>query len=245
MKRLAIALVGCLLLSASGPAAPARDSRFALVELFTSEGCSSCPPADQLLSRLSADAKRSGDPVAALSFHVTYWNRLGWTDRFSDESFTRRQGAYAKQMGLGSVYTPQVVVDGDHECVGSDAPSVERAVRAALSRSRSTGITMKLTPDGDGIDAECVVTGAPEGSVLWVAWADQEDSSSPDRGENEGRSLHHVNVVRTLERTAIRAGGSTTTVHLRRPGDPPGSVIAWVQRGDAGLVLTGSISPVR
>lgn len=245
MKRLAIAAFLCLLLSASGPAPPARPARFALVELFTSEGCSSCPPADHLLAQLSADAKRSGDPVATLSFHVTYWNRLGWTDRFSDEAFTRRQGAYAKRLGLRSVYTPQIVVDGDQEFVGSDAGSVEHAVRAALSRSRATGITVKVHSNAGGIDADCAVTGAPEGSVLWVAWADAEDSSSPDRGENQGRQLHHVNVIRALERASIHAGASTTTVHLDRPGDPAGSVIAWVQHGDAGSVLAGSVTPVR
>ena len=240
-----MAVVACLFLSPSGLAAPAHPSRFALVELFTSEGCSSCPPADQVLARLSADAKRSGDPVVALSFHVTYWNHLGWTERFSDEAFTRRQGAYAKRLGLRSVYTPQIVVDGDQEFVGSDEAAVERAVRAALSRSRATGITVKVHSNAGGIDADCAVTGAPEGSVLWVTWADAEDSSSPDRGENEGRQLHHVNVIRALERASIHAGASTTTVHVGRPGDPPGSVIAWVQHGDAGSVLAGSVTPVR
>jgi hypothetical protein len=226
------------------PVVPATAARFALVELFTSEGCSSCPPADDLLAQLSADAARSGQPVAALSFHVTYWNRLGWTDRFSDEAFTKRQGAYAKQLALQSLYTPQMVVDGEHQFVGSDQSSVKDAVRAALARSRSTRLVLKARPDRDGVTASCDVAGAPDGSVLWVAWADAEDSSSPDRGENEGRRLHHVNVVRALESTPIRTGASTSTVHLRRPADGAGSVVAWVQRGDVGPVLAGAVTSI-
>src|SRR5258705_7202382 len=189
MRRLTIATLACLWLSAPAPGSPAAPSRFALVELFTSEGCSSCPPADDLLAQLSADAVRSGEPVAALSFHVTYWNRLGWTDRFSDEAFTKRQGAYAKQLELRSLYTPQMVVDGEHEFVGSDEDAVKGAVRAALARSRSTRLTLKARPDRDRITASCEVAGAPEGSVLWGAGADAEDASSPNRGENEGRHL--------------------------------------------------------
>jgi hypothetical protein len=244
MRRLTIATLACLCLPAPAQVSHATPARFALVELFTSEGCSSCPPADNLLARLSADAARSGEPVAALSFHVTYWNRLGWTDRFSDEAFTKRQGAYAKQLALQSLYTPQMVVDGEHEFVGSDEESVKGAVRTALSRSRSTRLTLKARPDRGGITASCDVAGAPEGSVLWVAWADAEESSSPDRGENEGRQLHHVNVVRALERTPIRIGASTSAVHLRRPADVAGSVVAWVQRGDVGPVLAGAVTPV-
>jgi hypothetical protein len=244
MHRLTIATLACLCLSASAPVSPAAPARFALVELFTSEGCSSCPPADDLLAQLSADAARSGTPLAALSFHVTYWNRLGWTDRFSDEAFTRRQGAYAKQLALRSLYTPQMVVDGEHEFVGSDDEAVKGAVRAALARSRAARITVKARPDRDGITASCDVAGAPGGSVLWVAWAEAEESSSPDRGENQGRHLHHVNVVRTLERATIRTGASTSTVHLRRPADVAGSVVAWLQRGDVGPVLAGVVIPV-
>jgi hypothetical protein len=244
MRRLTIATLACLCLSAPAPVAPATPARFALVELFTSEGCSSCPPADDLLAQLSADAARSGQPVVALSFHVTYWNRLGWTDRFSDEAFTKRQGAYAKELALQSLYTPQMVVDGEHQFVGSDESSVKDAVRAALARSRSTRLTLTARPDRDGVTASCDVAGAPEGSVLWVAWADAEDSSAPDRGENEGLRLHHVNVVRALERAPIRTGASTSTVHLRRPANAAGSVVAWVQRGDVGPVLGGVVTSI-
>jgi len=222
------------------PGASSTPTRFALVELFTSEGCSSCPPADALLARLAADAAHAGEPIAALSFHVTYWNQLGWTDRFSDEAYTRRQGAYARRFALQSMYTPQMVVDGASEFVGSNSAVAERAVRDALARTRSTSVTLDAHPDQGGISATCHVTSAPEGSVLWVAWADAEEASAPDRGENEGRKLRHVNVVRALERIPIEHGAYTGAVHLARPEAVPGRVVAWVQQGDVGAVLAGA-----
>src|SRR5207344_36570 len=109
------ALVPSLVILAAGashsaPTAP-PDHGIALVELFTSEGCSSCPRADALLERLAADAATSGRPVYCLSFHVDYWDHLGWKDRFSSAAFTERQGEYAKRLGATSLYTPQMVVN--------------------------------------------------------------------------------------------------------------------------------------
>jgi len=244
MKLLTLTAIAGLCLATSGPDAPPAPSRFALVELFTSEGCSSCPPADDLLARLSADAARSGEQIAALSFHVTYWNRLGWMDRFSDQVFTDRQDAYAERFSLQSLYTPQMVVDGEQQFVGSNAAAVEREVHAALARSRSARITVEARPDRQGVAATCHVAGAPEGSVLWVAWADSSDASSPDKGENQGRRLRHANVVRALERRPIRGGAYAGAIHLRRPESVPGSVVAWLQLGDVGPVLGGVVTPV-
>lgn len=221
-------------------AGSATSSRFALVELFTSEGCSSCPPADALLSRLAADAARTGEPVVALSFHVTYWDHLGWRDRFSDEAYTQRQGAYARRFSLESLYTPQMVVDGQHEFVGSNAAAAERAVNEALARPRATEVVLEARPEDGGVTATYRVAHAPAGSVLWVAWADADAASAPNRGENQGRQLHHVNVVRALERVPIRGGANGGSVRLERPAAVPGSVVAWVQRGDAGEVLAGA-----
>jgi len=242
MTRLPLAAIAGLALVASAPGAPAAPARFALVELYTSEGCSSCPPADALLAKLSADAALAGTPVAALSFHVTYWNQLGWADRFSDDAFTKRQGAYARRLGVQSLYTPQMIVDGDHEFVGSNAAAADRAVHDALARTRSTSLALEARPDRDGITAACRVAAAPPGSVLWVAWADAAHESAPDHGENQGRRLHHVNVVRSLERVPIEGGAYAGSVHLRRPEAVAGTVVAWVQRGDVGPVLAGATS---
>src|SRR5439155_1000874 len=135
--RVGAAVAACALLCGAAATAPktpdhgatagADSAGFALLELFTSEGCSSCPPADALLARLASEARRSGRRVYALSFHVDYWDRLGWKDRFSSAAFTQRQGDYARRFRLASLYTPQLVVNGAQEIVGSDAPRVEVA----------------------------------------------------------------------------------------------------------------------
>ena len=229
--------------------APATDpgsppSTVVIPELFTSEGCSSCPPADQLLARLAADAARAGDPVATLAFHVTYWNDLGWRDRFSAAAYTKRQEAYARRLELPSLYTPQMVVDGERQFVGSNASEAETAVRAALARTRTIAVTLEAQSDRDSVTARCRVAGAPAGAVLWVAWADAEDASAPDAGENDGIKLRHVHVVRALQRTPIAGGSFAGAVRLERPENVPGAVVAWVQSGDVGAVLAGAMTPV-
>jgi hypothetical protein len=230
MRRHTIAVLTCLCLSTPVPVSPAAPTRFALVELFTSEGCSSCPPADHLLAQLSADAARSVSRSPRFRFASPTGTASG--DRsLPDEAFTKRQGAYARQLALSSLYTPQMVIDGEHGAVGSNEAAVKDALRAALARPRSTRLTLKARQEGDGITATCVVTSAPDSSVLWVAWADGGLIVAGQRRE-PGRRLRHVNVVRTLNRTPIRGAQATATVHLRRPANVAGSVVAWAQRGD-------------
>jgi hypothetical protein len=116
--RPAAILTAVLLLAAA--TAFARPAPFAVVELFTSEGCSSCPPADRLLARIADEAAHSGQPVYALAFHVGYWDRLEWSDRFADPAFSRRQERYAAALGMPAVYTPEMIVNGRASFVGSD-----------------------------------------------------------------------------------------------------------------------------
>jgi hypothetical protein len=207
----------------------------ALVELFTSEGCSSCPPADALLAQLS-----SRDDVLALSFHVTYWDRLGWRDPFSNETFTRRQSDYAHAFGLQSLYTPQMVVDGRTQFVGSNRAAAGDAIRDALERSHGTEISMSTRASRTSITATLRVEHGPPNAVLFVAWADAERTSTPDRGENDGARLRHVGVVRDLERVALRGGRFEGVVHLTRPEAVAGSVVAWVQRDGGAAAEPGS-----
>ena len=204
----------------------------ALVELYTSEGCSSCPPADALLAELSAH----GD-VVALSFHVTYWDRLGWRDPFSDSTSTARQHAYAERFKLGSLYTPQMVVGGRKQFVGSDRAAAAEAIRGALSRPENAEMLLGTRVDGSSVMATVRVENAARDAVLFVAWADAERTSSPDRGENHGARLRHVAVVRELERIALQGGRYDGVVRLTRPERVAGAVVAWVQRGDSGDVL--------
>jgi hypothetical protein len=169
-----------------------------VVELFTSEGCSSCPPADALLAELA----RHPD-VLALSFHVDYWDRLGWKDPYSSRAATDRQNRYATLLHLATIYTPQIVVDGRWEAVGSDRADVEHALDLARRGRPEVPVTLainhgqaqiKLGPGGDGAVA----------SVLLIGF-DRRHVTSVKRGENGGRTLAHVDVVRGVEEIAPRS----------------------------------------
>jgi hypothetical protein len=231
--------------AAPGRAAPSTGAAgFALLELFTSEGCSSCPPADALLARLVSESRDSGRRVYALSFHVDYWDRLGWKDRFSSAAWSRRQGEYARRFDLGSLYTPQLVVNGAKEMVGSDAAQVEAALHAALARAARVPVTVHATARGLDVSVRCKVEQAPAGAVLFLAWVDATASSAPDNGENRGRALHHVNVVRDL-RSVPLDHPFDGAVELKRPEIRDGAVIAWVQEAGAGAVVGAATSDVR
>ena len=182
-----------------GIAAARAGERPVLVELFTSEGCSSCPPADALLAEL---ASRPG--VLALSFHVDYWDRLGWKDPFSSHEATQRQERYATLLDLTTVYTPQIVVDGTWQAVGSDRADVEHALDLARRDRQEVPITLALAQGqaqiklGPGSDAAAA-------SVLLIGF-DLRHVTAVKRGENAGRTLPHVDVVRGVEEIARYSG---------------------------------------
>jgi hypothetical protein len=175
----------CLALAAAPIAAAERPT---VVELFTSEGCSSCPPADALLAELA----RRPD-ILALSFHVDYWDRLGWKDPFSSAAATARQQHYAA-LGVGSVYTPQIVVDGRWQAVGSDRGEVEQALAAAAGAPAAVPVMLTVNHGQARVTLGSGGEKAP-GSVLLIAF-DRQHVDAVERGENEGRTLTHVDVVR-------------------------------------------------
>lgn len=185
-----------LLAAASVPApAPAPAATPVLVELFTSEGCSSCPPADRLLARLAAEQSVPGALVVPLSLHVDYWNRLGWEDPFSSRTFTERQGTYAARFGSsGRVYTPQMVVDGRTEFVGSDERAARRAIEAAAKEPRAF---VRAASAGAG-SVRVTVAGAVPGADVVLAVVEDGLSSDVTRGENAGKKLPHAAVARAL-----------------------------------------------
>jgi hypothetical protein len=194
-----VALLQATALSGETPRAPV------LVELFTSEGCSSCPPADVLLQKLADDT--SGAPVIALGEHVDYWDRQGWKDRFSSAALTARQQVYAAHFNIDSVYTPQMVVDGRAELVGSDAGAALRAIERAAAQPHGV---VRIAPDAQRsgtsssrVAATIEVSNLPavSGAVhadLVVAITEDDLSSNVTRGENHGRVLKHAAVVRRL-----------------------------------------------
>ena len=178
-----------------------------LVELFTSEGCSSCPPADEVLTRLDQQQPVPGAEVIALSEHVDYWNRLGWVDPYSSAEFSRRQGEYADAFKIDGNYTPQMIVDGRAEFVGSNVSKARDAiVKAALAPKATVQITRSNNSPGtktDVIPLQVRVENLPllfNGGTVEVLLAITEDGlrSSVLRGENGGRLLKHTAVVRRL-----------------------------------------------
>jgi len=181
----------------------------AVVELFTSEGCSSCPPADTLLAKLEELQPVQGVEVIALEEHVDYWNHDGWTDPFSSEDFTFRQERYAQVFGNSSVYTPQMIVDGQREFVGSRGHDAREAVGEAARHPR-TDVAIALENAGaDGSQPFAIsagkLTGATPGDTaeVWLAVTEKGLHSNVTRGENAGEDLHHASVVRTLRKIGV------------------------------------------
>ena len=203
----------------SATSAPDTASVPVLVELFTSEGCSSCPPADALLSRLGRTQPVPGADIIPLEEHVDYWDRLGWKDPFSSEAATARQSEYGEAFGGSQVYTPQMIVDGRKEFVGSSDTDAVRAIRAA---SQAPKLAIQLfweMGDNLAIHIEPLTNEAKgEGQQLYLAIAENMLHSDVKRGENAGRALAHNGVVRQLlplgKIDAAPAGfSSTTAVH--------------------------------
>jgi len=177
--------------SATGPRQPV------LLELFTSEGCSSCPPADRLLEIFDRTQPVAGAELIVLSEHVDYWNRLGWTDPFSSALFTQRQQNYVTRLRLDSAYTPQLVIDGQKDVVGSD----ERAARSTILKAEThskAAIDLRAQHSGADVKVEIRVTGGGRETDVYVVLADDHARSQVTHGENSGHTLHHVAVARTL-----------------------------------------------
>lgn len=225
-----------LMLALGAPSAP----RPVIVELFTSEGCSSCPPADEVLRRLESQPV-PGAEVITLGFHVDYWDNLGWRDRFSDAAFTARQAAYARAFHQSSVYTPEMVVDGRTSFVGSaQGPAVD-AIRAAAQRP-SAPIEVKV--EGAALKIHLPDPSALGGAMLWLAITEDGLASDVQRGENGGRRLHHGAVVRRLK----RLGPALDTV---APLDLPGAwnrgqlrAVVFAQDGSSLAILGAASIPL-
>jgi len=214
-----LALLGSLIFMSSPTAAGTRP---VVVELFTSQGCSSCPPADSLLGELA----RNSD-VVALGFHISYWDGLGWKDPFSSQSSTDRQRTYARLLEIGQVYTPQIIVDGSLEMVGSDRAKV----LAALNDARAEVIA----PVTFAADRRSVTIGAGDarGAVLLVRFA-QERTTRVVRGENARRTLQDANAVESLSSL-----GSWEGSLLRFAIEPPAAgegIAVLVQAADGRML---------
>ncbi len=197
---LARILIAALLLMYHG-AAVAAGKPLTVVELYTSQGCAACPPANAFLAEL---AEQEG--LLALSFHVDYWNYLGWEDPFSSAVYSERQRQYAVYFDSRNVYTPQMVIQGTHQTVGSNRPEVKRAISAAASLPR---IDMVLTTGDGGVTISLPAAALADSAKVFVVTFDDERITAVKRGENRGKELRSRNVVRYLKQVADWDGKAT------------------------------------
>jgi hypothetical protein len=227
-------------------AAPARTP--VLVELFTSEGCSSCPPADALLARLLQQQPVPTADIIVLEEHVDYWESLGWHDRFSSHQFTDRQTSYAHALNIEGDYTPQMVVDGTAQFVGNDST---QALRAITTAAKTPKPALKLSPRmldsgrlSDSV-ANASVVALPKAD-LYAALIETMASTDVKRGENGGRTLHHVSVVRAMQKVGTSEQlANPLFFSFAIPKDsviPNLRVVAFVQRASQGSVLAAATS---
>ena len=201
-----------------------------LVELFTSEGCSSCPPADRLLQQLDARA-------IVLSEHVDYWDHQGWKDPFSSHTLTQRQAAYGRQFGLDSVYTPEMVIDGAEEFNGSDGA---RAVAEISRASRRKKAEVRLSRSGAAVLVE--VDSAPAPADVLLALAQDSGMSQVSGGENRGRQLRHVAILQSLRKigSVKRDAAFRAEVELPRAASAQ-RIIVFLQESDLGRICGAAL----
>ncbi|SRR5258708_363794 len=239
------------------PAAEARKSSIrsspVLVELFTSEGCSSCPPADRLLQDLERQQPVPGASLIVLSEHVDYWNHDGWRDPFSSSLLTDRQNSYVTHFGLNSAYTPQMIVDGNAEFVGNSSQQANSAFQKALSANKTDVRVSSISVDGTTlrahVDAGVLPAHGPSHAEVFVVVALNHAESQVLAGENGGHRLTHVGVVRSLTKLGTVDTKKSFDADVRlalNPTDDPANlrVVAFVQASGPGKVLGATMQPV-
>lgn len=237
MKRICLlAALGLTLLSAG----IASEGAPVLVELFTSEGCSSCPPADTLLQKLDRGQPVGGAQAIVLSEHVDYWNRIGWVDPYSSSAFSARQQGYARRFNTSGPYTPQMVVNGRIEFVGSDARAAESAIRDEARRLR-TEIRIGAGEKTATVEVDQLPAGTAHKANIYLAYAADEGFQDVSRGENRGRRLHHVAIVKELKQIGTVDGRAS--FHGEVPVESGMRIVVFVQEAGNGPVWGSAMRP--
>ncbi len=224
---------GALHSSAASPPPPAPEP--VLAELFTSQGCSSCPPADQIW----ADLQQRQDLVA-ISFNIDYWDYIGWKDTLARRENTLRQQAYAKALGSRQVYTPQVIIDGTRDAVGNERKELLASLNAQVAQTRGKRLPVRLTQSGNVIQIHVGAGTAPQPATVWIAHTSSVRKVTITKGENSGRTMVYSNVVRDLASAGTWNGQALTLqvpVEPRDKGEATDGVAAWVQLSAHGQVL--------
>jgi hypothetical protein len=212
------------------------DPGFAVVELFTSEGCSSCPAADEVVAKIQKEI--SEKPVYILAFHVDYWNRLGWKDIFSEPAYSKRQNQYSGWLHA-SIYTPQVVINGQQEFVGSDENRLRSSITTALHKTNHVHLNINSIKENDrNVSLHYQIDGNIANSSLVLALIEKKARSKVLRGENQGRTLYHVQIVRNFQTTSLN-GQSEGVSEIEIPAglDNHGlEIIAFLQSRENGEI---------
>ncbi|MBU0697165.1 MAG: DUF1223 domain-containing protein [Bacteroidetes bacterium] len=236
---LMVVLLGCLSFSSdeSTRSNLTENKGFAVIELYTSEGCSSCPSADNLLKQIREEYKNQ--EVYVLAYHVDYWNRLGWKDKFSDHQFTERQSAYANNFKNSSVYTPQAIVNGKDEMVGSAAGELKNSISKFLKSSNELQFSSKVEEvNSQSLKLSFDLPINAQNKDLVVNLIEKDISTNVKAGENGGRVLAHANVVRAFQRFIIES--TKKEIKIEFPIDFKKEnleIIAFVQEKNQGAIL--------
>lgn len=248
----AILLISCLCLGQdTNSAAPTSPSVPVLVELFTSEGCSTCPPADKFLEVLDTQPL-PGVQLIVLSEHVTYWDHQGWKDPYSSSDLTDRQSSYGSRFRLNDVYTPQMVIDGTHQMSGVSFKEAEAALKDAVKSPKADLRITSAALDGTRlrvhVESALNLPDKSRDAELFVALALNRAESSVSAGENAKKHLTHTAVVRKLARVAKFKAGETVARDLEYKVEATDAanlrVIAFLQEPGSGRVLGSTMKPV-
>ncbi len=228
----ALALGLSILLGSGFPQDAALADEPVVIELYTSQGCSSCPPADALLRELSVR-----DDVIPLALHVDYWDYIGWEDTFGQAQFTRRQKGYARAAGKRMVYTPQMVIEGQDHLVGSKPQEVERLIRR--HKANDSGIDLSVSREGDQLTIRASAD-RPRDKPLWVQLVRVRDSQPVEirRGENAGKRIIYSNIV--SEWMHLEPWDSRTPLTMRRSIKGDEGVVVIVQKPGFGPILAAA-----
>jgi len=234
------ALVGITIAASSAPSATPIPI---LVELFTSEGCSDCPPADSFLRTLDSTQPVSGAQLIVLEEHVDYWDDLGWRDPFSSHALTLRQEDYVGRLRLASAYTPQMVVDGAYQFVGSNRRSASKAFEDARSSTKAGIRISSLKLENGKLLAHVDTDALPSKADIYLALAIEHAESQVLRGENGGQHLEHVAIVKNLEKIGKVEKGQAFSreISLNLKLDQPGRVVVFVQEPNQGRILGAAV----
>jgi len=244
MRKIKIVLVYVAFLLVSGMTAFSQNTSdikkkngFALLELYTSEGCSSCPPADELMGKLQNEYKEEN--VYILAFHVDYWDRQGWKDIFSNADFTKRQYEYGKFLGKEPIYTPQLIVNGTSEYIGSQETIVRSAIKNALAKSATVDLSLNATLLDNKLNVNYSMNKASKNNRLVLVVVQKSAKSNVKRGENANRILSHFQIVRQLHNITLteKLNGNTSINLPKDFNSKEFEVIGFVQNKNSGSIL--------